>query len=186
MVQHTGRRAGSPIPSDPPRTAAPLLTLFCGLPGSGKSTLARRLEAAGAGLRVCTDEWQAALGVPHADADFHEILQRRLYEHALQLLEHRVDVVLEDGLWMRQERAEKVADARALGARVVLHLVQVPLETLWGRLQARNEAGDAADYPITRPELDRAAALFEPPTEEELAAFDEVHRHGDGASGRVG
>ena len=76
----------------------PTLTLFCGLPGSGKTTLARRLEAEDAGVRICTDDWQAELGVPHQDVGFHDRLQPVLYRHALALLEHGTDVILEDGL----------------------------------------------------------------------------------------
>ena len=166
------------MPVIDPRDVRPTLTLFCGLPGSGKSTLARELEAAGAGVRVCTDEWQAALGIPHADGDFHELLQRRLYEHTLALLAAGTDVVLEDGLWLRHERAEKLADARIRGAGVVLHVLDVPVGVLWQRLDVRNTAGEARHHPITQEALDRAAALFEPLTDEELAAFDEVHRHG--------
>jgi predicted kinase len=60
--------------------------LFCGLPGSGKSTLAARLETEGRGVRLSADQWQAALGVGHAETDFHGRLQGVLYRHALALL----------------------------------------------------------------------------------------------------
>ncbi len=149
------------------------LTLFCGLPGSGKTTLAKRLEAEGSGVRICTDDWQDAIGVPHADTEFHGRLQVHLYRHALDLLRHGCDVILEDGLWMAAERAEKFADARGAGARIVLHVFDVPLETLWQRLQSRNDEAAAGDYPMTRAELDWAWDLFEPPTPDELAQVDE-------------
>ncbi len=55
--------------------SAPTLTLFCGLPGAGKSTLARRLEAAGRGVRLSTDEWQATLVFEHTETEFHGRLQ---------------------------------------------------------------------------------------------------------------
>lgn len=160
-----------------PRTRRPTLTLFCGLPGSGKTTLARRLEAAGAGVRLCTDEWQAALGVPHSDLELHEALQRTLYDHALRLLSQGVDVVLEDGLWMAAERAEKLADARARGARVVLHVLEVPLPELERRLAERDRRGDPTTHPVPPSCLQWAAGLFEPPTPQELSRFDEVHHH---------
>jgi predicted kinase len=60
--------------------------LFCGLPGSGKSTLAARLETEGRGVRLSADQWQAALGVGHAETGFHGRLQGVLYRHALALL----------------------------------------------------------------------------------------------------
>lgn len=170
-------------PGLPEHGSSPTLILFCGLPGAGKTTLAHRLEAEGRGVRLCTDDWQAALGVPHDDTDFHERLQPVLYRHALDLLRHGTDVILEDGLWQRAERVEKIADGRACGARIDLHVFDVPAATLWDRLQQRNTDGEAGAYPMTRADLDRAVSVFQPPTSEELAAVD---RHEIHAGGLVG
>lgn len=158
-------------------TAAATLTLFCGLPGAGKTTLARRLEAEGHGIRIATDEWQGAIGVPHADVDFHEALQVVLYQHALTLLRAGVDVILEDGLWTAGERREKVADARASGARIHLHVFDVDHDTLWGRLQRRNAEAHRASAPISEDDLRRAERVFEPVSAAELALVDEAHHH---------
>ena len=117
----------------------PTVTLFCGLPGAGKTTLARRLEVAGAGIRLCTDDWQAALGVPHAENGVHDRLQQQLYWHGLDLLRHGVSVILEDGLWTSVERQQKFTDARACGARITLHVFDVAYETLWHRLEYRGQ-----------------------------------------------
>ena len=116
----------------------PTLVLFCGPPGSGKTTLAKSLAASGHGLRICTDDWQESLGVDHSDGSFHERLQTRLYRHALDLLELDQDVVFEDGLWMKAERDEKLADARCRGARVELHVFDLTFEQLWTRIRIRN------------------------------------------------
>ncbi|MEV8370760.1 ATP-binding protein [Microbacterium sp. NPDC064584] len=86
------------------------LTLFCGPPGAGKTTVARRLEDEGRGTRIATDDWQARLGAPHTDGEFHERLQRALYEHVLELLRAGVDVILDDGLWPPGERACRKAE----------------------------------------------------------------------------
>lgn len=144
------------------------LTLFCGLPGSGKTTLARQLESEGRDVRLCTDEWQARLGVPHSDGAFHDRLQRLLYDHALDLLRAGTDVILEDGLWTRAERVSKLADARMIGAPVAIHIFDVPFDTLWSRLEQRATDGAAASYPMTQDDLRRAVSVFEPPTADEL------------------
>ncbi|GAA1881728.1 AAA family ATPase [Lapillicoccus jejuensis] len=156
------------------------LTLFCGLPGAGKTTLATRLEAQGLGVRLCTDEWQGALGRGHDDTELHERLQRRLYEHALTLLRHGVDVILEDGLWTAPERAEKLEDARACGARVELHVFDMPYDVLRRRLADRLAASRPGDHPVTEDGLARAWDLFQPPSPDELALVDAVRRHGGG------
>lgn len=155
----------------------PTLTLFCGLPGSGKTTLAKRLEAEGAGFRICTDDFQGELGVPHHDSQFHERLQVVLYRQALALLDHGTDVILEDGLWTRAERAQKFADAQLRGARIVLHVFDVPRDLLWARLQQRQATADAGSYPMSEAELDSAWQIFQPPTATELAGVDQVHSH---------
>ena len=168
------------VTDERPARRRPTLTLFCGLPGAGKSTLARRLEAHGHGVRLCTDDWQAALGVSHADTDFHERLQPQLYRHGLTLLRAGVDVILEDGLWQRSERTEKFADARACGARLHLHVFDVAYEVLRSRLRGRRSAGDPSAYPMTEQELRRAWDLFEPPSADELATVDSYTVHGGG------
>lgn len=155
----------------------PTLTLFCGLPGSGKTTLAKRLESEGAGVRICTDDFQAELGVPHQDSPFHDRLQLVLYRHALTLLEYGTDVILEDGLWTRVERAEKFADAHLRGARIVLHVFGEPRNLLWARLQVRRATAPAGAYPMSEEELDSAWQVFQPPTAAELADIDQVRVH---------
>ena len=174
------------LTDDRARQRRPTLTLFCGLPGAGKSTLARRLEADGRGVRLCTDDWQAALGVSHADGDFHERLQVHLYRHGLTLLRAGVDVILEDGLWLQAERTEKFATARACGARIQLHVFDVAYETLWSRLRERGSAADPTAYPMTEQDLRRAWDLFEPPTPDELASIDASDLHRGGLTAAVG
>jgi len=156
------------------------MTLFCGLPGSGKTTLAKRLEAVGRGIRLCTDDWQAELGVDHADEDFHNRLQPLLYRHALILLRHGVSVILEDGLWMADERTEKFRDARACGSRVEFHIFDVPYDALWNRLQNRNQEASLGSYPMREDEFRRAWDLFQRPSPEELALVDSYKFHTGG------
>jgi len=156
------------------------VTLFCGLPGSGKTTLAKRLEAEGRGIRLCTDDWQMERGVDHAETDFHDRLQRLLYHHALTLLRSGISVILEDGLWTAEERNEKFREARACGVRIDFHVFDVPYDTLWERLQHRNQEASPSAYPMTEDELRRARDVFQRPSAEDLASVDFYMFHAGG------
>lgn len=158
----------------------PTLTLFCGLPGSGKTTLARRLETEGRGIRLCTDEWQERLGVDHGDERFHEHLQTGLYDLALTLLDHGQNVILEDGLWTRQERTAKLSDAHAHNARTEIHVFDLTEEQLWERLERRNANPRFGAVPISLEEFERICACFEKPDTQELSHFDQYEIHGVG------
>ena len=113
----------------------------------------------------------------HGDGDFHERLQRLLFEHALRLLRQGVSVILEDGLWRRSERDDKFVAARQCDAVTELHLLDLPKEEIWRRLEVRNASGSEAEARITRAEFDRIASIFESPDAAELSRFDHVSIH---------
>ncbi len=131
-------------------------------------------------MRLSTDDWQATLEVGPAETDFHERLQVVLYRHGLSLLRQGVSVILEDGLWTTAERAEKFADARGCCARIELHVFEVDYETLWARLQRRNDQAGSADYPMTQGELRWAWSLFQPVSAQELTEVDRYAIHAGG------
>jgi predicted kinase len=148
------------------------LILLCGLPGSGKTTLARQLASRVRGVRLGPDEWMLQLGLDLFDEKFRSRLEDRFWHLAQDLLRLDVSVILESGFWSRSERDEKRLAARALGARVQLHLLDVPLEELSQRLAARWREAPATTVHITDELLREYAGYFEPPDPDELALFD--------------
>lgn len=155
----------------------PDLHLVCGMVGAGKTTLAKAIEQDGA-VRFCPDEWLLALMRDvHDRAEMDrlrtpvEVLQ---WTVAQSLLGKGVDVVLENGFWVRQERLEYAAAGRALGARVLLHLLDPPRDELVRRVVARNRRMQARSLHITEAEIDHWLRRFERPDAAELAGYDEV------------
>lgn len=151
----------------------PRLVLICGLPGSGKTTLARALEADLGGIRMCPDEWMAALEVDLYDEPFRARVEALQWELARQLVQLGQTVIIEWGVWARSERDTIRTRARELGVPVELRFLDAPLETLWERVRDRNEHRPPGTAIISYENLvDWSERLFETPTAEELSRFD--------------
>lgn len=157
----------------------PRQTLFitCGLPGSGKSTLAMQLEQEVPALRLTADEWLHELYPTITTAESEEGTTRRYVEHlqwklALRALQLGCDVVLDWGVWSRQERDFYRTGARDVGARVVLCLLDPSVDELWARLSRRNSDRPFGVFDIPKDALLRWTKRFERPTAEELALYD--------------
>jgi predicted kinase len=62
--------------------------------------------------------------------------------------------------------------ARGLGVGVELHFLDVPVDELWRRIEARNTEPPWDSAPIARDHLDEWVTLFQAPDAAELALFD--------------
>lgn len=148
------------------------LIVITGLPGSGKTTLARQLAGSSGSVRMCPDDWMMSAGIDLWDADARARIEQLQLELALRLLTEGRDVVIEWGLWTRQERDDVRDAARAVGSPVELRHVTAPVDELWRRIVQRDREGEWGSRSITRAELDRWWADYEAPSEDELATYD--------------
>jgi predicted kinase len=152
------------------------LFLTCGLQGSGKTTLAKRLEVEHSALRLTADEWLHEL---HPDVSGVELdvlrdpVERVQWSVATRVLGLRCNVILDWGLWTREERDRYRLAGRDLGVRVVLCLVEATREELFERLSRRNADAPHGTFHITKARLDQSIALFERPTPDEIGLFDD-------------
>jgi predicted kinase len=148
------------------------LILTCGLPGTGKTALAKQLTADRRAVRLTKDQWLWALGSTPWDTPTQEKVESELWRLAQEILRLGLSVVLDFGLWARIERDEMRSVARGLGVRVELHYLDVPIDELWRRIEARNSAPPWDSYPIRRADLEGWLRVFEAPDAAELALFD--------------
>jgi predicted kinase len=146
------------------------LHVVVGLPGAGKTTLARRLEADLPALRLTPDEWMVPLfGEPEAGGKRDDV-EGLLIGLALRSLALGVDVVLDFGVWSRDERTCLRHLAAFQGAETRLHYLPVDPSEQWRRLSARDES---TSFRIERADMDRYAGFFELPSADELAGTDD-------------
>jgi predicted kinase len=154
----------------------PTLILICGLPGSGKTTLAKELEISYPALRLCPDEWIAAIMADPTDTvemdRLRSIVEGLQWQLAKRLLTLGQSVILENGFWAREEREHYRIEAQTLGATVELRYQDVSTNELWARLEKRNANLPPGTFPITKAQLDLWTTWFEPPTQEELVNYE--------------
>jgi predicted kinase len=150
----------------------PTLQLTCGLPGSGKSTLARRLAVEQDARRLTKDEWVLALGGDLYDEQLRVRVEAQLIELAFELLTAGRSCILDFGLWSRQERDALRLHARAQGARVELHVLDVELDELVRRIAKRSADAPHTTAEISAEQLAIWASSFETPGDAERRLFD--------------
>jgi predicted kinase len=85
-----------------------------------------------------------------------------------------VNVVLDWGLWTREERDRYRSEAQGLGIRVVLCVLDPSREELLRRLAARNADLPGGTFRIDEAQLERALRWFERPAASEIALFDDA------------
>jgi predicted kinase len=147
------------------------LILFCGLPGSGKTTLAKQIAAEAAAVRLCPDDWMADLGIDLFDEDIRTKLEGKLWKLGQELLRLGINVILENGLWSRQERDDKRLEAEGLGVVTEMHYMDVPFDELVQRLGIRNVSGGHGTVPVSLEQITEYAGLFQAPDQKELALY---------------
>jgi predicted kinase len=152
----------------------PTLFLTVGLPGTGKTTEARRLEVERGALRLTKDEWVKALHGGANPPDVGAVIEGRLIDIGLRALALGVDVVLDFGLWSRDERSALRQAAADLGAAVELRYVDLPREEQHRRLERRQADEPGTTWPMSDDELDAWATAFDVPTPAELEGSEPV------------
>ena len=150
----------------------PTLHLTCGLPGSGKTTLARQLAVEREALRFTKDELVLALGGDLYDDELRERVEAMLIELAFALLAAGRSVILDFGLWSREERDSLRLRAQAQGVRVELHVLDVEPEELLRRIDQRYADAPHTTAEISAEQLAEWASSFERPSEDERRLFD--------------
>lgn len=152
----------------------PTLFLMVGLPGSGKTHRAKELARERGALRLTPDAWMLSI---FGRDDRHQtrpdgkrwLLEGRLVALAVEVLRLGISVVLDFGLWSRDERSALRWMAGSVGAACQVVYLPVEREVQWSRIQARLQDSPERTFPMSEEELDGWVAGFEVPSQEELS-----------------
>lgn len=158
----------------------PTLFLTVGLPGTGKTTGARRIEAERDTLRLTKDEWMKALYGPENPSIGSDVIEGRLIGIGLRALELGINVVLDFGLWSRDERSALRQAAADAGASVVMCYFELAPDQQRKRLDQRLAEAPHETWPISDDELGAYASKFEIPSAAELDGSEPVGPPPDG------
>lgn len=147
---------------------------ICGRICSGKTTYARKLLRQSRAVLLSCDEITLALfggdaGEKHDE--YVERIQDHLLRKSLELLENGIDVVLDRGFWMKEERDETRKFYVDHGASCEFHGIEIPDDLWQERLQKRNAAvlaGDGTAYYVDEGLASKFSGIYEPPAENEI------------------
>lgn len=152
-----------------------IVHLISGLPCSGKTTYSKSLQGTTGGVHFWLDYWLITLYGEYSIEDVgHEEHVRRvlacrelIWNVATEFLRRNVDVILDDGFFLKEHRAQYIEMAKRVGASVRIHFLNTPIDVMRHRLEARNAKLPRFNFPITADRFEMFAQMFEPPTPNE-------------------
>jgi predicted kinase len=142
--------------------------LTVGLPCTGKTTAARRIEVEQNALRLTKDEWVKALYGSENPPAVSDVIEGRLIEIGLRAIELGNNVVIDYGLWGRDERTALRQAAADRGASVEMRYFELTPAEHRRRIDQRQAEAPDTTWPISDEELAEWAAKIDIPTPGEL------------------
>ncbi|AMS28806.1 MAG TPA: Zeta toxin [Hyphomonadaceae bacterium] len=155
--------------------------LICGSTGAGKSTYAQALASDLGGLYFAIDRWMVTLFWQDSPQpiEFDWTMARidrceaMIFETAKQAVSIGVPAILDLGFTKsahRQKFAKLAAEAQI---PVVLHVLDVPVEERWARVEGRNaNKGDTYAMEVDRSMFDFVETMWELPDAVEMNALN--------------
>lgn len=146
----------------------PKVYLIHGFIGSGKTTFAKQLELKTKAKRFTPDEiiaerYGSNLSIQEI-RNANLTVKDEIWKEVEKLAKENKDIILDYGLWKKQQRIDIVNKVKELGATPIFYEVTCNLETMRNRALNRNEDGNIN---ITADRYDLYHQRFEPMDDDE-------------------
>jgi predicted kinase len=161
-MQHNGNVGQTP----------PTLYVMVGLPASGKSTRAKQIEEERQALRLTPDEWMIPLFGHHDAGGKRDVLEGRFVWLALRTLRKGIDVVLDFGVWSKDERTALRFLAAEAGASCELVYLEIDEDEERHRRDGRASTDGETTFYISDQDLAEYRPHFQPPDDTELGGAE--------------
>jgi predicted kinase len=149
----------------------PLAHIVIGFIGSGKTTFARQLEQETGAVRFTKDEWMVRLFGNTPPKDKFEEYDNRMAslatDTALKCLTAGIDVIIDEGFWVKEQRDEIRGKVKDVGAIPKLYYIEVPFEIMKERTLKRSKKPPVDSYIIDEESFNHYWKLFQPPGKDE-------------------
>lgn len=151
--------------------------LISGLPCSGKTTYSVGLRSDLNCVLFSLDRWLITAFGQYSIAEIgHEEHVRRvlacrdlIWDVASEFLKRDVDVILDDGFFLRENRMRFIERSTRVGVRAKIHFIDTPPHLLRARLEERNTRLPRFNFWIGLDTLEAFIGLFEAPSDDEGA-----------------
>lgn len=140
-----------------------------GLPGSGKTTVARDLELVHDAIRLTPDEWmQPLFGTLEPPTHERDVMEGRLLTFALRAAQLSLNVIVDFGLWGRDERSAIRSMVQAVSAGCQTIYLPIDTDTQFQRVQQRYAGEPNSEFGMTLHEIVQSQESFQVPDRAEL------------------
>ncbi len=145
--------------------------LICGFIGAGKTTFAKKLEQKTGAVRITKDEWLISLfghdpTIEHFEM-YDNTICRLANDIAFEFIKRGVDVIIDDGFWIRKQRDEMREKIKHVGGKVILYYLPTPMEAMKKRVVNRNQRLSKDSFEISEVLFEKYQQYWEPPQADE-------------------
>jgi predicted kinase len=148
----------------------PTLFVMVGLPAAGKTTRAKEIAEAVQALRLTPDEWMIPLFGESLAGGKRNVLEGRFIWLALDALRKGIHVVLDFGVWGKDERTALRFLAASVGASCKIEYLAIDEEEQRRRRDDRALRDAQTTFLISDDDLSSYREIFQEPDQTELEA----------------